>query len=732
MYFSRRCHVVVGTPGRIRQMVEEGHLSCNSVRLFCLDEADKMMEKSFKNDVIFVYNKLPSAKQVLALSATYPNKLANTLNGLMRNPQHVRLDENCQVLVGLDHYVIPTLFHPKPKFLLDLKFKKLLKILNSVTFSQVLVFVNYSINAETICDKLVASGWPAIYTAAALQDQYERLKVLTSLKQFATRILVTTDLSARGIDASNVTMVVHYDIPWDSRTFLHRCGRAGRFGSRGISICLASEGEEYNALRKTVCRTGTEIKILSEEIPDLWKLESPEDKNLVDELPVLEGIECEKEEEEDEHYKVAKETKENAEDSSQRKKGKNKRRTKRSKAEKEEVPEEPEIEDYEDCYDDEDYEDFYDYENGDEQYYEDELGDDFYEEEDGYFDSDPNAILSEKQDGGNELLTDEFIIESFETITGHKFERKNFVGHEMSIEQALDVVRNTMKSQSEPRPFTGFLGSKPSFEEVKKFAEKINRNRKKFDKLSEDSSVENMKEMLGEDFAEEITFIEKQRKALQEPVSADFDQDLVQMAVKTIADHEQRKWQAKVDQVTEQLEYSKFSLQEAVDHVIANGELPSLPNKMCAQIAEPESSSISPLLTPVKKPVKPTTTNTDESISIMPPWVPLAEHESVLETARGPVLYDQTETGASSLSTPISYEVSQAEGNAASHLFPDPDEGLGEYLDADSNKRQQLEKQFEDWWKKIQANKRLIAQNEFHTQMALAERKYGKRYDDQL
>ena len=165
--------MVVGTPGRIKQMADEGHLKTGSVRLFCLDEADKMMEKAFKNDVTSVYNRLPVAKQVIALSATYTPELAGLLAGLMRSPNHVRLGEDSQVLVGLEHYVCRTAFHPRPKFQMEFKFKSLLNVLNSVTFSQCLVFTNFALSAEAVCEKLEANGWPAVYIAAAL-DQEQR------------------------------------------------------------------------------------------------------------------------------------------------------------------------------------------------------------------------------------------------------------------------------------------------------------------------------------------------------------------------------------------------------------------------------------------------------------------------------------------------------------------------------------------------------------------------------
>ena len=92
------------------------------------------------------------------------------LAGWMRSPRHVRLDEECQVLLGLDHYVIRTPYHPKQKFQTDIKFKSLLALLNSVTFSQALVFTNFVLSAEAVCEKLEANGWPATYIAAGTMD----------------------------------------------------------------------------------------------------------------------------------------------------------------------------------------------------------------------------------------------------------------------------------------------------------------------------------------------------------------------------------------------------------------------------------------------------------------------------------------------------------------------------------------------------------------------------------
>merc|ERR1712156_736185 len=127
----------------------------------------------------------------------------------------------------------------------------------------------------------------------------DRLRALQSLKQFSCRVLITTDLSARGIDAANVNLVINMEVPWESNTYLHRIGRSGRFGSYGIAITMASEGKETKELQEVVYETNSEIYKLAKdasldeyEIPDLWKLkQSNELEQVLLDLEILEGIE---------------------------------------------------------------------------------------------------------------------------------------------------------------------------------------------------------------------------------------------------------------------------------------------------------------------------------------------------------------------------------------------------------------------------------------------------------
>ncbi|XP_076657906.1 uncharacterized protein LOC143362019 isoform X2 [Halictus rubicundus] len=236
------CHVAVGAPGRIRHLIEKGLLTLENVRLFILDEADKLMESSFQKDINFIFSKLPWNKQVIASSATYPGDLETFLSTYMSSPVLTSPDNDGPVLIGLKQFVAVVPFHPNAMKQVQIKVNELIKIFNKVQFKQSLVFSNYQSRAQSVCNKVNSMGFTATYIAGN-QDMQKRLEAISKLKTFKCRIMLTTDLTARGIDADNVNLVVNFDLPTDSATYLHRIGRAGRYGSYGISITIIAENE---------------------------------------------------------------------------------------------------------------------------------------------------------------------------------------------------------------------------------------------------------------------------------------------------------------------------------------------------------------------------------------------------------------------------------------------------------------------------------------------------------
>ncbi|GAM18663.1 hypothetical protein SAMD00019534_018380, partial [Acytostelium subglobosum LB1] len=174
--------IIVGTPGRVRSLIESLALRTDDIKLLVLDEADKLLDAAFAKDFNWLHNSLS-------------------------------------------------------------RMKSLLLILDQVAFYQAIVFCNSKTRAEELCRSLTRQGWPTKYIAGAM-DQRDRLAIMSDLKEFRLRVLVSTDLISRGIDIERVNLVVNMDVPNDFETYFHRIGRTGRFGSYGVAITFLSQEEK--------------------------------------------------------------------------------------------------------------------------------------------------------------------------------------------------------------------------------------------------------------------------------------------------------------------------------------------------------------------------------------------------------------------------------------------------------------------------------------------------------
>lgn len=271
---KKPCHIAVGTPGRIKFLIENGFLKTDSMRLFILDEADKLLEDNFQEQINWIFSSLPSNKQMMAFSATYPEYLAEHLTLYMREPTFIRLNATDPTLQGIKQFYQLVPFHPLPHKTFQEKVAKLLSLLSSVAFNQCLVFSNYQIRAQSLCDTLRLKGWPSVFIAGN-QSQSQRLKAIEKLKEFKCRVLISTDLTSRGIDAEHVNLVVNMDVPRDHETYLHRIGRAGRFGTQGIAVTYVAKGEEEKLFKKMEETIGVTIDTLPDPIPQFFCTSEP-------------------------------------------------------------------------------------------------------------------------------------------------------------------------------------------------------------------------------------------------------------------------------------------------------------------------------------------------------------------------------------------------------------------------------------------------------------------------
>ncbi|NXD26120.1 DDX20 helicase, partial [Spelaeornis formosus] len=263
----RRCHIAVGSPGRIKQLIELDYLSTGSVRLFVLDEADKLLEEgSFQEQINWIYSSLPVNKQMLAVSATYPEYLAAALTRYMREPTFVRLNPTDPALLGLKQYYKIVNFHPLPHKTFEEKTQHLQELFSKIPFNQALVFSNLHSRAQHLAEILTSRGFPAECIAGNM-NQSQRLDAMAKLKQFHCRVLISTDLTSRGIDAEKVNLVINLDVPLDWETYMHRIGRAGRFGTLGLAVTYCCRGEEENTMMNIAQKCNLQLLPLPEPIP---------------------------------------------------------------------------------------------------------------------------------------------------------------------------------------------------------------------------------------------------------------------------------------------------------------------------------------------------------------------------------------------------------------------------------------------------------------------------------
>lgn len=266
----QNCSIVVGTPGRVRSLISTGHLKPNQIRLLVLDEADKLMEDAFKDDVVKIAQGLGSSKQVMAFSATYDDDLLSQLDQLVKDPVYIMLSNGTPELEAVLQFykvvIVPEVEKSESMFMrqnqiVQRKFVELDSLLAHVPFYQAIVFINHRGRAGDLVKFLNRQGYPSMHITAGISQQ-ERLDVMTKARKFEIRVLVCSDLIARGIDIDRVNLVVNLDLPKDPETYLHRIGRTGRFGTTGLAVSLVDEVE-----LKTVEILKGEFSITMQELP---------------------------------------------------------------------------------------------------------------------------------------------------------------------------------------------------------------------------------------------------------------------------------------------------------------------------------------------------------------------------------------------------------------------------------------------------------------------------------
>jgi ATP-dependent RNA helicase DDX20 len=242
--------VVVGTPGRIVHLINNEIFNISNLKTLVLDEADKLLEggqmgKEVSKILKFMHDKI----QIIATTATVTSHLEKVMKKVMKNPIGITPKHEIPVLLGIKQFVKVLPRESDNIKLMNNKIEELQKIFTRISFKQCLLFTDSQSKTESYGNYLNKCGWKNEVINGA-QDQSQRLHVLDKLIKFKCRILITTDLMARGIDIENINLIINLDLPFDCCTYLHRIGRAGRFGSHGIAISFVNGEEDMPKFQK--------------------------------------------------------------------------------------------------------------------------------------------------------------------------------------------------------------------------------------------------------------------------------------------------------------------------------------------------------------------------------------------------------------------------------------------------------------------------------------------------
>lgn len=225
----RGCDLVVGTPGRVFDVLKRKALTGSDIALLILDEADEMLDvHGFRENVHDILQLLPSTTRVALFSATMPSGVLELANQFMTDPVRVIVKTEELTLEGIRQYYIAV---QKEEWKLDV----LRDIYNSISITSCVIFCNTRRKVDWLADMLQRDNFAVASTHGSLDSQ-ERRRILEDFRSGTTRILITTDLLARGIDVQHVSIVINFDLPANLESYLHRIGRSGRFGRKGLAI----------------------------------------------------------------------------------------------------------------------------------------------------------------------------------------------------------------------------------------------------------------------------------------------------------------------------------------------------------------------------------------------------------------------------------------------------------------------------------------------------------------
>ena len=231
--------IIVGSPGRVLDLIRRKRISLSYLKSFVLDEADEMLSKGFLDTIKEIISLIPTTTKILLFSATMPRDIVELTTHFMKEPAKILVKNEELTLEGIKQYYV---YLKKED-----KMEVLFQIYRGIEIAQAIIYCNTKKTVENVCEDLKKKGHMISAIHGDLK-QIERDAVMKDFRSGVTRVLVTTDLLARGIDVYQVSLVINYEMPKEKETYIHRIGRSGRFGRKGTAINFITPPEKDKLL----------------------------------------------------------------------------------------------------------------------------------------------------------------------------------------------------------------------------------------------------------------------------------------------------------------------------------------------------------------------------------------------------------------------------------------------------------------------------------------------------
>ncbi|MCO5612698.1 hypothetical protein L7F22_066967 [Adiantum nelumboides] len=254
-------HVVSGTPGRVFDMIKRRILGTRTIKLLVLDESDEMLSVGFKTQIYDVYRYLPPELQVVLISATLPQEVLEMTSKFMTDPIRILVKRDELTLDGIKQFFVNV---EKD----DWKFETLCDLYDTLTITQAVIFCNTRHRVNSLTERMRSHN----FTMSCMHSdmpQKERDAIMSDFRDGNTRVLISTDVWARGLDVQQVSLVINYDLPNNRELYIHRIGRSGRYGRKGVAINFITTGDDVKILRDIEQYYSTQVDEMPMNVADL-------------------------------------------------------------------------------------------------------------------------------------------------------------------------------------------------------------------------------------------------------------------------------------------------------------------------------------------------------------------------------------------------------------------------------------------------------------------------------